>query len=384
MNRRMTPLILPRGRNAPLVALAGALLMATAACGTNAQATPPSAPPPTPVGVAKVELREIHLSDELTGRVEAIHHVDIRPRVSGYVTRVAYREGAEVPAGALLFAIDPRPYDAALARANAEFAHAKARVELAKSDADRGERLLAASAIPRAERDTLASTAVQAEADVQAALAAVELARLDVEFTQVRAPIAGRTGVAAVSVGDFVAAGPQPTLLTTVVSIDPMYVYFTGDEQTYLRFASHANDAGVEIGLADEPGFPHAGKVDFIDNRVDAATGTIRVRAVVANADQRLTPGLYARVRLPEGAAVKAVLIDDKAIQTDQDRKFVYVLAANDTVERRDIKLGRIVDGLRVVESGVAAGDRVIISNLQKVFPGAKATVAAPAPASQP
>ena len=323
----------------------------------------------------QVALRDVTPADELLGRVEAVERVDVRPRVSGYVVGVHYAEGGEVEKGAVLFTIDARPYQATLARANAELVRAKARAELARLEAARAEQLLAGNAIARAERDTAVSMAAQAEAEIKAAQASVELARLDVEFTRVRAPIAGRTGEALVSVGDFVAAGPQ-TLLTTLVSVDPVHVYFTGDEQRYLKLAGHAITLPVSIGLADEEGYPHAGKVDFIDNRVDAATGTIRVRAVVPNADKRLVPGLYARVRLPEKETVKAVLIDDKAVLTDQDRKYVYVLKG-DVVARQDVKLGRIVEGQRVITSGLAAGDKVILTNIQKVFPGAKAVVAA-------
>ena len=349
-------------------------LFALAACSSNASAVPAHGPPPTPVGISTVALKKVSPAAELEGRVEAIHHVDVKPRVSGYVTAVRYQEGALVSAGAPLFEIDARPYRATLAKANAELARARAKVQLAHDEAARGERLLAASAIPRAERDTLASAATQADAEVQAAQASVELARLDVEFTQVRAPIAGRTGRAQVNVGDFVSAGGAA--VTSVVSIDPMYVYFTGDEATYLRFASHSNKANVAVGLADETDFPHTGQVDFIDNRVDASTGTILVRAVVPNTDKRLAPGLFARVRLPEGTQIDAVLVDDKAILTDQDRKYVYVLGAADTVERHDVKLGRIVDGQRLILDGLKSGDRVIVNGIQKVFPGAKATVA--------
>jgi multidrug efflux system membrane fusion protein len=236
--------------------------------------------------------------------------------------------------------------------------------------------LLEANAIARAERDTSASSAAQAQAELKSAEAALQLARLDLEFTQVRAPFAGRTGLANVSVGDYVAAGPSTTL-TKLVSLDPVYVYFTGDEQTYLRYAARAAESPVAVGLADETGFPREGKVDFVDNRLDAGTGTIVVRAVVPNHDKRLTPGLYARVRLPEGETIKAALVDDKAILTDQDRKYVYVLAG-DTVQRRDIKLGRVIDGKRVVTEGLKPGDAVIVSGIQKVFPGGKATIARP------
>jgi len=337
---------------------------------------PAQGPPPPAVGIATVAIKKISPAAELEGRVEAIHHVEVKPRVAGYVTAVRYQEGAIVGAGAPLFDIDARPYRATLAKATAELSRARAKVQLAHDEATRGDRLLAASAIPRAERDSLASAAAQADAEVQSAQASVELARLDVEFTQVRAPIAGRTGRAQVNVGDFVSAGGAA--VTSVVSIDPMYVYFTGDEATYLKFASHSDKATVAVGLADETDFPHAGQVDFIDNRVDASTGTILVRAVVPNTDKRLAPGLFARVRLPEGTSLDAVLIDDKAILTDQDRKYVYVLGAGETVERHDVKLGRIVDGERLILDGLKTGDRVIVNGIQKVFPGAKATIAVP------
>lgn len=366
----------------PVLAHRAALSIAVlaAACSSSASAVPPQAPPPTPVDVTTIHTRKIAPQSELTGRTEAIHHVDVRPRVSGYVTALRYHEGSEIAANSVLVTIDPRPYQAAFDRANAELARARSRVELARSDATRADKLLASSAIPRAERDTVASTASQAEAELQAATASVSLARLDLEFTQVRAPVAGRAGRAVVNVGDYVAAGTGP--VTNVVSLDPMYVYFTADEATYLKFASHAQAAKIKLGLADETGFPRDGTVDFVDNKLDAATGTVLVRAIVANPDKRLAPGLFARIQIPEGDPIDVVLVDDKAVLTDQDRKYVFVLAglAGDTVERRDVKLGRIIDGKRVISEGLKAGDRVIVSNIQKIGPGAKATVAKAVP----
>jgi len=370
MKRRMPPLSVAQRAAISAVVFA-------AACSSNAAAVPPQAPPPTPVDVTTIQTRKVAPQSELTGRTEAIHHVDVRPRVSGYVTAVRYREGGEIAANSVLVTIDARPYQAAFDRASAELARARARVELAHSEAARAEKLLASSAIPRAERDTVASTASQADAELQAATASLSLARLDLEFTQVRAPVAGRAGRAIVNVGDYVAAGTGP--VTNVVSLDPMYVYFTADEATYLKFASHADTAKIKVGLADESGFPREGTVDFVDNRLDAATGTILVRAVVSNSDKRLAPGLFTRVQLPEGDPIDVVLVDDKAVLTDQDRKYVYVLVG-DTVQRRDVKLGRIVDGKRVISEGLKAGDRVIVSNIQKVGPGAKATVAKAVP----
>ena len=357
----------------PLLAVSLAFLSAGASCSRTTPSAMPSMPPPA-VGVSAVELRQINPSSELTGRIEAIHNIELRPRVSGYVTAVDFREGADVRQGATLFTIDARPYKAALARAIADLARANARADLARAQAARAELLFGKGAMNHSDHDIAVSTAAQAAADVQAAQAAVDIARLDVEFTQVRAPLAGRSGQALVSIGDYVAAGPAPTLLATVVTIDPVYVYFTGDEQAFLRFASHAQGASVAVGLDDEPGYPHVGKIDFVDNRVDSGTGTIRLRAVVPNPDRRLTPGLYARVRLGEGKPIAAILVDDKAILTDQDRKFVYILGAADTVERRNIKLGRVVDGLRVIPEGLKPGDRLIVTGIQKVFPGSKAT----------
>ncbi len=351
-------------------------LLTSVACGESPAVSAPAAPPPMEVGVSVVELREIRPTQDLSGRIEATQHVEVRPRVSGYVTAVSYREGAEVAAGAPLFTIDDRPYRAALARARAEQVRAEARRDLTRREGQRAEELFAAKVISSAERDTTTSGAAQAEAELVAAQAAVELAALDVEFTRVRAPIAGRTGRAQVTVGAYVAAGPGPSVLTTIASVDPVHVYFTGDEQTYLRLAARSGPLPVALELSSETGFPHAGTVDFIDNRMDPSTGTIRVRAVVPNPSKRLMPGLYARVRLPDAVMTRAVLVDDKAILTDQDRKYVYVLDAADTVARRDVDLGALVDGLRVVSAGLNEGDRVVVRGIQKVFPGGKARAA--------
>jgi membrane fusion protein, multidrug efflux system len=350
------------------------IILSAAACRRAGAALPP---PPPAVGVSAVEKRPVSVANELTGRVEAVSRVEIRPRVAGYVTSVRYREGSEVAAGAVLFTIDDRPYRAVLDRATAELSRAKASAEFARADAGRAEKLLASNTIAQVDRDRAVSAAAQAEAQVQSAAANVALARLDLEFTQVRAPIAGRAGQAMVVRGDYVSAGPPPPVLTTVVSVDPVYVYFTGDEQTFLRFASHAERMPVTVGLADEARFPHEGTVDFVDNRLDPATGTIRVRALVPNKDKRLTPGLYAKVRLSEGRPLPALLIDDRAVLTDQDRKYVFTVGAEGVAARRDVKLGQIVDGRRIVDSGLQEGDRVIVSGIQKVMPGSKVTIAA-------
>ena len=328
---------------------------------------------PPEVSVAQVASRDVRQWDEFTGRVSAVETVELRPRVSGYVERVAYQEGQEVRKGDLLFLIDPRSYRAAFDQARAELEHARSEARLAASEYARAQTLVDERAISREEFDARKAAATQGNAAVRAAEAALDRARLDLEFTEVRAPIDGRAGRALVTIGNLALA--DSTLLTTVVSLDPVHVYFEADEQTYLRYnelarrGEHAvSDNPVRIGLANETGFPHAGTLDFIDNQVDAGTGTIRARAVVPNPDRAFTPGLFARVQMAGSARVKALLIDDKAVLTDQDRKYVYVLGPNNTAVRRDVELGRMADGLRVVTSGLEPVDKVIVHGVQKVF----------------
>jgi multidrug efflux system membrane fusion protein len=361
----------------PLAALAGLLLavfvaVVLTACGSDAAEH--AGPPPAPaVSVAEPIVRDVNGWDEFTGRVEAVETVEIRPRVSGYIDDIRYTEGREVRKGDVLFVIDPRPYRAELARAEADLARARAEAELAQSEVARARKLLEARAISQEEHDQRIATGAQTRASVRAVEAAVETARLNLEFTVVRSPIAGRAGRALVTEGNLV--GPGAIVLTTVVSLDPVYVYFEGDEQVYLRSAELARRAdataappAVFVGLANEDGFPHEGRLDFVDNQVNPATGTIRSRAVLANADRTFTPGLFARVKLVGSAAASTILVDDKAILTDQDRKYVYVLGPDNKALRRDLKLGRIVAGLRVVSEGLSAGDKVIVHGAQKIF----------------
>lgn len=351
-------------------------------CGTQA-AEHSAGPPPADVNVAPVLEKHVRQWDEFTGRIAAVESVELRPRVSGYIDRVAFKEGQEVAKGDLLFVIDQRPYRAQLAEAQAQLERARSQSALAHAQKARAAKLVATNAISRDDYDTRRAADESGDAAVRAAEAAVTTARLNLQFTEVRAPIAGRASRAFVTAGNLAQA--DTTLLTTLVSLDPMYVYFDTDEQTYLRYqdqtkAADRNTGGdpVRVGLANESGFPHAGTVDFVDNRVDAATGTIRVRAVLPNPDHLLTPGLFARVQLQGSAAFDALLVDDKAILTDQDRKYVYVLGKNSTAERRDIALGGMVDGLRVVHSGLQPDDEVVVDGVQKIFfPGMplKATV---------
>lgn len=367
----------------PLLPLAASLLVAAvvSACSGSQAAPGAGMPPPPDVSVAQVLSRNVKQWDDFTGRVSAVETVELRPRVSGYVERVAYREGDEVRKGQLLFLIDQRPYRAALAQAEAQLERARSEARLARSQDVRAQTLIDAKAISREEFDTRKAATAQSDAVVRAAEAAVVAARLDLQFTEVRSPIDGRAGRALATVGNLAQA--DATTLTTVVSLDPVHVYFESDEQAFLRYAGLARtgqrDATrnpVRVGLANETGYPHAGTVDFIDNQVDPATGTIRARAVLPNPDRVFTPGLFARVQLEGSAEFKALLIDDKAVLTDQDRKYVYVLGPGNTAVRRDVVLGRTIEipgsapgqALRVVQSGLTAQDKVIVNGVQKVF----------------
>ncbi|WP_334042084.1 efflux RND transporter periplasmic adaptor subunit [Burkholderia ambifaria] len=370
----MLPLSLRRA--SPLGA-ACALLLALSGCHDGKGES--SAHPLPEVGVMTVAPRTIRLADEFNGRVEAVDAVELRPRVSGYLQRVTYKDGDLVAQDAVLFQIDPRPYRIALDRANAQQQRARAAASLANVQLKRVQTLIDAHATSQEELDNARTSAAQARADLQAADAAVADAKLNLGFTDVRAPIAGRVGRAVATAGNLARA--DDTLLTTVVSQDPVYVYFDCDEQSYLRYNARRADPKhraigadpVRVGLANETGFPHAGTVDFLDNRLDPQTGTIRARVRLSNADHTFTPGLYARVQLVSGRAQDALLVDDKAVLTDQDRKYVYVIGAGDKALRRDVTIGRELDGERIVEKGLQSGDRVVVDGVQRIYyPGAQ------------
>ena len=368
--------------------------------GCVGQASENALPPPPAVSAAPVLIKQISQWDDFSGRVEAVESVDLRPRVSGYIDRVNYTEGQEVRKGDVLFTIDSRSYRAELARAQADLARARSQADLGRSEAARAKKLSDLQAISTESYEQRRSAAAEAQANVAGAQAAVDAARLNLEFTQVRAPISGRAGRALVTAGNLVSAGDSASVLTTLVALDKMHVHFDTDERTFLHYAELArkgerpseNGAGVpvQIGLVGEEGFPHTGVVDFLDNQVDPTTGTIRARALLDNADRAFTPGLFARVRVLGSGEFNAILIDDKAVLTDQDRKYVYVVDAKGAAQRKDVQVGRMADGLRIVESGLARNDRVIVSGVQKVFfPGmpvdAKAVVmGAPEVVSQP
>ena len=355
---------------------------------------PAAGPPPTAVTVAVVPEREVTEWDEFTGRLEAVDAVDIRPRVSGYIKAVVFAEGKEVRKGDVLFEIDPRPYQAETERAEAELEQARTTAALATRDVERAQRLVQVQAISREEYDGRVSAESRSAAGVRVAEAALATARLNLEWTHVRSPIAGRVSRAEVTAGNLVQAGPPTaTLLTTVVSLDPIYVYFEGDEQTYLKYAALARAGSrpssrdvrnpIYLGLANEDGlFPHKGYMDFVDNQLNPQTGTIRARAVFSNKDRFFTPGLFARLKLIGSGKYRATLILDRAVGTDQDKKFVLALKPDSTVEYRSVQLGPMIDGLRVVTSGLKSGDRIVINGLQRVRPGMKvaATDAAMAP----
>ncbi|NVD97351.1 efflux RND transporter periplasmic adaptor subunit [Massilia sp. BJB1822] len=363
----------------PLVAaLAVAGLAAATLTGcedaTGKTAEAPAAGGP-PISAAAVIQKTVSETQEFSGRLEAIERVEIRSRVSGFITAVNFKPGSEVKKGDVLFVIDPRPYAAEANRAEAAAHSARARADLARLELNRAEKLLADKAIAQREFDERASSQKELDANARAAQAAYEAAKLNLTYTQVVAPINGRVSKAEITLGNLVDAS---AVLTSVVSTDRIYASFDGDEDTYLRVGSQAQKGEavtVKVGLANETGFPHEGKLEFVDNQLDPQTGSVRMRATFANAERVLVPGLYARVQLGGGQAQnEALLISERAIGTDQNRKFVYVVGADNKAEYRAVKLGPTVDGFRVVREGLKAGEKIVINGLQRVRPGAPVT----------
>ena len=361
-------------------ALSGLLLLLTACAQQPPAAT---APPPPKVTVSQPISRDVVEWEEYTGRLEAVESVEVRARVNGYLQSIHFKNGVSVKQGDLLFIIDPRPYQAELERAKAELALATARFERTGKDLARAQMLVRSRAISEEEVDTRVSDRRQAQESVQAARAMVNAAQLNVEFTQVRAPIGGRISRNLVSVGNLINGGTtQSTLLTTIVSLDPIYCYFEADERSYLkgmrqsRTGDHTNGrAGkqpVYVGLADEEAFPHQGHIDFVDNRLDQNTGTITGRAVLPNPDLLLVPGLFARIRIPAGGKYKALMLPPEAIGSDLSQQFVFVVDDQNLVQHRKVTVGPIIDGLRVVRDGVRPEDWVIVKGVQRARTGAK------------
>lgn len=363
------------------IAIAVAVLLvagiATVSLSGHAEKTEPAAAPAgAPVTVAKVLDRSIIEWDDFSGRVEAMEHVAIRPRVSGTIDAVHFQDGQLVKKGDLLFTIDPRPYKAELARAEASQAGARARLTLARTELDRTRRLLEERAVARRELDQRENALREADANVKAANADVLSARLNLQYTAITAPVAGRVSRAEITVGNLVETGPNAPTLTTLVSVSPVYVNFEIDEPTYIRYADNGNVGSdavkrmpVAIGLTNEEGYPREGHIKAFDNQVDTASGTIRVRAVFDNKDGTLTPGMYARVRTGDANAKHALLIDDKAVGTDQDKKYVMVVGADNKAVYRAVTLGPIVDGLRVIRSGLKKDETIVVNGLQRIRP---------------
>ena len=373
----------------------GALLMISSGCNRGvAQQRPPS---PT-VTVSPVAQQEIVEWAEFTGRIEPVESVDVRPRVSGYIQEVKFQSGQIVNKGDVLFVIDPRWHQATFDQRSAELEQAKARAENARREADRTAQLLKNNAISVEESDARGSRHQEANAALLAAQAALDSAKLDLEYTKVRASITGRVSRALLTEGNYVnGVAGAATLLTTIVSVDPVYVYADIDENSLLKFNVLAHEKRletkgdghipVELQLADEKGFEHQGSSESFDNHLNADTGSILLRAVFPNADGRVVPGLFARIRVPLSERHQALLVEERAIGTDQAQKFVLALTPTNTVSYRSVQLGPIVEGKRIIRSGVEAGEKIVVNGLARVRPGMTVTpqqVVAETPNSKP
>ncbi len=363
-----------------LVSVAVLSLSGCSGSGDAHASTVAAAPAAPPVSVAEVVAKQVTEHQEFSGRIEAVESAEIRPRVSGTIDAVRFKPGALVNKGDVLFVIDPRSYRAEYAKLEAAVASSRAKAELAGTELKRSERLMADNAISQRDFDERAANARQLIANSQADEASLAVAKLNLDYAVVRAPISGRIGKAEVTEGNLVNSS---VVLTSIVSVNPVYVSFNGDEATFLNLGAAARQGGqatqgikVRMGLANEAGYPHEGRLDFVDNRLDPASGTVRMRAVVHSKDAVLTPGLFARVQVGTESAKgnDALLINEAAIGTDQNRKYVYVVGAENKAEYRVVTLGPVVDGLRVARSGLKPGDRIVVNGLQRVRPGAPVT----------
>jgi len=385
--------LLAAGSAIAILAVAASLVLGVPRSDAQSSAATVAVPKATSVSVALVEEREISAYDEFSGRLEAVERVEVRSRVAGAVKSVHFREGALVNEGDLLITIDPDPYAAEVDRAQAQVAAAQARVALTKNELERGRQLWDSRNISQRDVDQRVNAQGESEANLRAAQAALQSARLNLDYTQVRAPVNGRVGKLEITVGNLVAAGPGAPVLTTLVSVDPIYASFNADEQVVMRalkalaadpIASLGKPSNglvqveripVEMATATTNGTPYRGRLQLIDNQVDAKSGTVRVRAVFENADGGLMPGQFARLRMGQLKSAPALLVNERVVGTDQNKRFVLVVDADNKAEYREVVLGASVDGMRVVASGLKAGERIVVNGLQRVRPG---TVVAP------
>ncbi|HEY4373882.1 MAG TPA: efflux RND transporter periplasmic adaptor subunit [Burkholderiales bacterium] len=365
------------------IVIAAAVAAAVGSRATSAEPPPTQEPPAMPVSVATVVQTQVTAWNEFSGRLDAIDRVDIRPRVAGTVQAAHFREGALVKKGDPLFTIDPAPYQAEVDRAAAQVAAAQARVAYTKSEAERAQRLLADSAIAQREADERTNASREADANLRGAQAALQVAHLNLGYTQVRAPVSGRVGRIEITVGNLVAAGPGAPVLTTLVSVSPIYASFDADEQVVTTALREVRDADggasasgrvesipVQMGTSENSDTPINGHLQLVDNQVDAKSGTVRVRAVFDNADGALIPGQFVRLRMGQVKTVPALLINERAVGTDQSKKFVMVIGGDNKAVYREVTLGARSNGLRVVTAGLKAEERIVVNGLQRVHAG--------------
>ena len=346
----------------------GALYLRSSSAETAPAAAAPQA---VPVPVAVVERREVSTLDEFSGRLEAVERVAVRSRVAGQVKSVHFREGALVKAGDLLVRIDPEPYAAEVERAQAQVVAAQARLDYAKSEHERAQRLWEDSAIARRELDERVNGEREARANLRAAQAALELARLNLGYTEVRAPVSGRVGRLEVTAGNLVAAGPNAPVLTTLVSVDPIYASFDADEHAVLRILGEGTrSVPVEAQTVTNGGRKLKGRLQLIDNQIDARSGTVRVRAVFDNKDGSLMPGQFVKLRMGQARPEPAILVAERAIGTDQSKRFVIVVGPDNKAQWREVTLGELAEGKRIVTAGLEPGERIVVNGLQRVRPG--------------
>lgn len=361
-----------------ILAAAGALISTTSNNRAKADAAAP--PPATPVSVADVRERETAIWDEFSGRLEAVEQVEVRSRVAGAIQEIRFREGALVQKDDILVVIDPALYAAEVARAEAQVAAAQSRLVFTKNDYERGQQLTGSNTISQRDQDNRINAYREAEANLKAAQATLKTAQLNLGYTEVRAPVTGRVGKREITVGNLIAAGPGSPLLTTIVSTSPIYASFNADEQVVLRAldalgkddaASKTGRIPVKMGTATSNGLPFEGQMQLIDNQVDARSGTVRVRAIFDNKDGRLIPGQFVRLQMGQPKTERAMMINERAVGTDQNKKYVMVVNKENKAEYREVSLGVAVDGLRVVTAGLKPGEQIVVKGMQRIRPGA-------------